>query len=63
MESKKTKPLEVFPFAQEMEQMEEEKHHKKPVFMVKAVTKVTNSTEDEESMEINLESWTMRSSA
>ena len=41
LESGKTDPLEIFRFAQEMEQIEEEKRHKKPVSMVKAVAKVT----------------------
>ena len=41
MESGKTDPLEIFRFAQEMEQIEDEKRHKKPVSMVKAVAEVT----------------------
>ena len=41
MESGKTDPLEIFRFAQEMEQIEEEKCHNKPVSMVKVVAEVT----------------------
>ena len=40
MESGKTDPLEILSFAQEMEQIENEKRHKKPASMVEAVTEI-----------------------
>ena len=43
MVSGKTNLLEIFRFAQEMEQIEDEKRHKKPASMVKAVTKIFDS--------------------
>ena len=46
MESGKTIPLEIFCFAKEMEQIEDEKRHKKLISMVKAVTKVNPNSED-----------------
>ena len=50
-------PLEVFCFALEMEQIKEEKCYKKPISMVPAVIKVTDSPawELEEHEQINLE--------
>ena len=53
MESGKSDPLEVFQFAQEMEQMKEKKHQKKPISIVKTVTVVTNDYENKD--DVNLE--------
>ena len=46
MDSCKSDPMEIFQFVQEMDQSEEEKRHKKPVSMVKAVVEVTKDQAD-----------------
>ena len=53
MESGKSDPLEVFQFAQEIEQIKEKKRQKKPISIVKTVTVVTNDYENKD--DVNLE--------
>ena len=52
MESGKSNPLEVFRYAQEMEQIEEEQRQKKPVSMVSVITEVTNDLKAKDGIDL-----------